>query len=107
MGNSLENKLSLLCFKGSTFGFLVTFICFKGDSPSLVAVAFSDGKCVAVTLPIQNTNSRGLPLVVRKLCIFTFTRSSAHVEPCLVGFSLDNSLVTLTNAHVSKPMKAF
>jgi len=46
VNNSLENKLSLLRSKESTFGFLVTFVCFKGDSPSLVVVASGDGKCV-------------------------------------------------------------
>jgi hypothetical protein len=71
--NSLENKLSLLCSKESTFGFLVTFVCFKGDSPSLVVVASGDGKCVGVTLPVQDTNSRRLPLVVGKLCFLNST----------------------------------
>ncbi len=92
--------------KDSTFGFLVTFVYFKGDSPSLVVVVSGDGKCVAATLPIQGTNSRGLPLMVGKLCFFNFTGSNAHVEPCSIGFNPDNWPATFTNAHVNKLMKA-
>jgi hypothetical protein len=103
-GNSLEKKLILLCFE-STFDFLVTFVCFKRDSPSLVVADSSDGKCVATTLPIQDTNSTRLPLMVGKLCLFNSTRSSAHVKPCSISFSLNNSLTTLTNAYVSKLVK--
>jgi len=107
MASSLENKLNLLCSKESTFGFWVTFVCFKGDSPSFVVIASNDGKCVTVTLPIQDTNSsRGLPLVVGKLCLLNSTWSNVHVEPCSIGYSLDNSATTLTNAHVSKLVKA-
>jgi hypothetical protein len=105
--NSLENKLNLLFNKESTFGFLVTFVCFKGDSPSLVVIAYSDGKCVAATLHVQDANSsRGLPLAVGKLCLHNFVRSNVHVNPCSIGFSPNNSTTTLINAHVSKLVKA-
>jgi hypothetical protein len=70
-----------------------------------VVTAFGDGKCVATTLLIQDTNSIGLPLMVEKLCLFNSTGSNAHVEPCSIGFNLDNSLATLTNAHVNKLVK--
>ncbi len=43
--------------------------------------------------------------MVGKLCLLSFVRSSAQVEPCSVGFSLNKSLATITNAHVNKLVK--
>jgi hypothetical protein len=40
------------------------------------------------------------------LCIFNSTKSSVHVEPCLIGYSPNNSPTTLTYAHVSNLVKA-
>jgi hypothetical protein len=68
---------------------------------------FGDGKCVAATFPVQDTNlSRGQPLAVGKLCFPNSTGSNAHVKPCSIGYSPDNSPTTLTNAHVSTLVKA-